>query len=341
MSPKVSIVLPFRNEEKYLQACMASILDQTFKNWELIAVDDYSTDQSVSIINEFVIHDKRVKSYKNPSRGLVSALNYGISQSQSPLIARMDGDDLMDSQRLSHQVSHLRKSPDIGVVASQVIHFPRATGNQRKGYELYVQWTNSILNAEDHSLNRFIDCPFAHPSVTFRKSLVEKFGGYTDGSFPEDFELWLRWMSKGVSMEKIPKPLLSWRDHPERASRTDKRYAVSEFQKIKAKYVRKWIKNDANLYERKILCWGAGRLARKFFTLLNQEGVNISGFLDPDPKKVGKQIASLPILPIIKLPAPKKTFILILASARGAREQTTQYLKDHGYIFGKDFLPLA
>ena len=151
------------------------------------------------------------------------------------------------------------------LVACKVEHFPQATDNERKGYQHYVEWTNSIITHESHSINRFIDCPFAHPSATFRKELIRKHGGYRNGDHPEDFELWLRWLSMGIRMEKIPEILLSWRDQPDRCSRVDPRYSQSAFHKIKASYLKQWLENELSLKERMIVCCGAGKIAKKMF----------------------------------------------------------------------------
>jgi hypothetical protein len=112
------------------------------------------------------------------------------------------------------------------------------------------------------SINQFVDCPFSHPSIIFRKSLIGCYGGYTKGIFPEDFELWFRWMRHGVLMDKLPQVLLKWRDHPKRASRTNLGYAPSAFQKVKTKYLRLWMEEEFIQGERIILCFGAGRVAK-------------------------------------------------------------------------------
>ena len=254
--PTVSIVLPLKNGRKHLKECFDSIRSQSLQNWELLAVDDHSIDDTWKILKKFSQEDKRIIIRKNPGLGLVDALNYGIDLSRSSLIARMDGDDIMHSKRLEKQVDFLSQNTSIGLIASQVEHFPTSTNNERKGYRLYVKWTNSIITHESHSTNRFIDCPFAHPSATFRKELIQRYGGYRFGDFPEDFELWLRWFSMGVRMEKIPEILLSWRDQPDRCSRVDPRYSQIAFQKIKAKYFHQWLTYEAPLKERMIFCWG-------------------------------------------------------------------------------------
>lgn len=337
----VSIVLPFRNVEKFLQECLLSIQRQSLKQWELIGVDDGSSDKSREIFKDFAKNDRRLTVLQNKGKGLVHAINYGISHSKCRFIARMDADDLMDPRRLEMQVAFLMKNPHVGLVSCQSRHFPKAMNRKRRGYELYVEWTNHILSFEDHLINRFVDCTFAHPSATFRRYLVSKFGGYQEGCFPEDFELWLRWMNQGVIMEKIPHTLHQWRDHPQRASRNDPRYAQTAFHQVKAKYIKMWLQKEINLIERKIYCWGAGRVARKFAQLLIQKGIEICGYIDPDPKKTGKWILGLPILPLEELPPPQEGFVLILVGARGARKQISDHLINAQFIPGRDFIALS
>ena len=339
--PLVSIVMPCRNEEKYLPVCLDSIQRQTLRNWELIIINDHSHDQSAKILENFLKIEKRGRVLHNPGNGLVSALNLGINHSQSEMIARMDADDIMEPQRLEMQVKHLQKNAHIELVSCQSQHFPKPIQKQRKGYQVYVDWTNQILTPEDHCINRFVDCPLAHSSVIFRKSLIQKFGGYQDGEFPEDFELWLRWMSHGIKMEKLPHTLLKWRDHPERTSRTDSRYQPVRFNEIKAKYVKLWIEKEAHLNKRKIVCWGAGKIARKLSKLLIKNEIRISAFIDLDPKKIGRSNTEIPILSIDQLPPPDKCFVFILVGSRGAREQIFSYLSDKGFMAGKDFMPLS
>lgn len=339
--PDVSIILPVRNAERYLSQCLDSVDRQTLKSWELVAVNDGSIDQSLEILHHYAKCDSRVLLLNNPGKGLASALNYGIQHANAKMIARMDADDLMHPQRLEIQFTYLEQKPEVDLVSSRVAHFPKAHKKIRKGYEVYVDWTNTIITAEEHLMNRFVDSPFAHPSVTFRKSIVEKFGGYREGNFPEDFELWLRWMGAGVMMEKIPRVLLEWRDHPQRASRTDSRYHQLAFQKIKAEYVNLWLKNEADLNGRRIYGWGAGRVARKFAGHLTREGIKLSGLIDLDLQKIGKRMNGLPVLSIKSLPPAKECFILILLGARGKREEISEYLTMKGFIPGRDFLPLA
>src|SRR6185436_16591977 len=87
-----------------------------------------------------------------------------------------------------------------------------------EGYALHVDWINALTTPDEIALNRFVESPLAHPSVMFRRELVEKHGGYRAGDFPEDYELWLRWMEAGARMGKVPRVLLTWQDGPGRLS---------------------------------------------------------------------------------------------------------------------------
>jgi len=336
----VSIILPIYNAGKYLGECLDSIVAQSFKEWELIAVDDHSSDDSIKIVHSFSRSDERIKIFSNPGQGIVDALNYGIEHSQGTFIARIDADDIMIENRLSRQLGHLRENPQIGMVASLVHHFPPAS-EKRNGYSLYVDWTNRLLTHEDHFFNRFVESPVAHPSVMFRRELIHLYGSYKNGPFPEDYELWLRWMEEGVKIEKTPEVLLHWRDHPNRLSRTSKNYSYFAFQQTKAKYLKRYLDHLTWLNGRKLLCWGAGRLARKFYSLWKEYEVSISAFIEVDPKKIGGQVGGIPIISHLDIPNNEQCFVLILTGTRNARTQIRQFLEQRGHRLGDDFIPLA
>lgn len=340
-TPKVSIVLPIHNAGQFLQECIDSITKQTFSSWELLAIEDHSDDVSHEILLSASALDSRVRIHENPGQGVVDALNYGIGNARGELIARMDADDLMCHTRIEEQVNHLEKDSDLGLSSSLVTHFPRSQGNERKGYEKYVQWTNSLITRNDLEANRFVDCTFAHPSVMFRKTIVEKFGGYSLGEFPEDFELWLRWMKSGVLMEKIEKNLLKWRDHPGRLSRRSSRYSQEAFNGLKVKYLKDWINNQLDGDSRSIFAWGAGKVAKKLSSLLLGNGIPISEFIDTDPMKIGRTIHGLPVRSMETITSPNQCFILILAGARETRAEISQYLHARKFLLQEDYLPLA
>ena len=337
--PRISVILPVRDAEKTLVMAIESILGQTERNFELLVVDDGSTDASLRILQEFAELDGRIRVLSTVNPGIVEALNLGLAEARSPYLARMDADDVSLPERLVLQCDYLDASPEVGLVSSRVEHWSE-DGEVRKGYETYVGWTNQVLNDAELRLRRFVESPFAHPSVVYRKSVVERFGGYREGSFPEDYELWLRWLEGGVRMGKLGEILLRWRDHDNRLSRIDPRYSVEAFYQMKLEYLHRWLK-DNNRHFPKVKIWGAGRITRNRAKSLMKAGTVVSGFYDIDPRKVGNPRTGLMVQSIEDIPEPGEEFIVAMVGSRGAREKVVAFLSDRGHREGTDFVLAA
>jgi glycosyltransferase involved in cell wall biosynthesis len=121
LKPEVSIILPFRNAGETIRECMNSILAQSYTDWELIAIDDHSTDTSAEIIRGYSHEDSRIKCLNTPGVGIADALNFGVEKANSGIIARMDSDDLMRSTRLEEQLKYLTQKPAVDLVSSEVL----------------------------------------------------------------------------------------------------------------------------------------------------------------------------------------------------------------------------
>ena len=331
--PAVSVVMPVRDAQRTLPAAVQSILDQTLSNWELILIDDGSGDDTPQLLRHFAKTDARIRHQEARARGIVAALNQGLHGANAPLIARMDADDLSHPDRLRLQVDHLNTQPHIGLVSCQV-----KFGGERaraSGYALHVDWLNTLTDPDAIAWNRFVESPLAHPSVSFRKSLVEQHGGYTEGPFPEDYELWLRWLDAGVRMAKVTGTLLTWNDPGERLSRNDPRYAREAFFEIKAKYLARTL--QATSTGRPIWIWGAGRPTRKRAEHLCSHGVDIAGYIDVDPRKAGRTIDGRAVIQPIDLPPRTEMMVVGYVSNRGARDLIRRNLNGRGYEEGHDF----
>ena len=339
--PVASIVLPYWNAERTLNRCLNSILNQTCRDWELIAVNDFSSDNSVKIIEGLQKIDSRIKSLHSPTKGIVEALNFGISSSASGIIIRMDSDDEMHPDRIRKQIEFLNANPDIGLVSSKVSYkLENSEDFSGKGYSLYVDWINGVLSNEEIKLHQFEESPFAHPSVAFRKVLIHQYGGYREGNFPEDYELWLRWLSKGVKMQKLNSNLIQWHDSKGRLSRTGVCYSEDAFQEVKALYLGKWLE-QSGIKQKKISCWGLGKIAKRQIHHLSVNHVNISKFYEVDPRKVGNSYHVSPIYSINEIRKDKKEFILVLTGSRGAKEEIQKFLTGKGLSLGTDYLFIA
>ncbi|MBI2511617.1 MAG: glycosyltransferase [Opitutae bacterium] len=335
--PLVSVVMPVRNAAATVARAVASIQSQTLRDWELVALDDGSKDATRFILIEMAQLDPRIRVLRTKS-GIAGALNAGIAAAASEFIARMDGDDEMMPDRLARQVAFLQENPSVGVVGSRV----EFGGDPAKaaGYALHVEWVNSLLTSDEITLNRFVESPFAHPSVTFRRHLVDDHGGYRDGDFPEDYELWLRWMDVNVKMAKLPDTLLTWHDWPGRASRTDPRYSPEAFYKLKAFWLAEWLKREIEP-PRTIWIWGAGRPTRQRAAHLAGHGVTIAGYIDIDAKKTGKKVGGVPVVAPADLPPREQNFVLGYVGVRGARDYIRGQLLATGRAEGRNFLMCA
>lgn len=335
---RVSVVLPAHNEEQHLEQAIESILRQSDTNFEMIVVDDGSTDGSPEILARLARGDSRIRAFRQPHGGIVGALNRGLAEASGALIARMDADDVADPERLRLQAEFLDRHPDVGLVASRVEYL----GDRRRnrGLALFVDWTNSLVEPADIWRYRFVETPFIHPSVMFRRELVERFGGYGDGSYPEDYELWLRWLERGVKMAKLPETLLYWRERPERLTRTDPRYGVDAFYRTKAPFLYRWLKRN-NTYHPDVIVWGSGRTSRQRLRYLTGLGVKVSAFIDIDPRKIGYKIGGAPVLHPDDLPAPGKCFVLSWVGSRGARAEIEEKLAAKRYRIEVDYIPCA
>lgn len=337
-SPKVSVVMPVFDAAETVKQAIASILNQRMCDFEFIIVDNGSTDCTLEVLDELARSDSRIRVLHEPKRGIASALNRGIEEARGQYIARMDADDESMAERFERQVLFLDQNSDIGLVASRVIF----GGNPRlnRGYAAYVKWSNSVRSVEDIDLQRFVEAPVVHPTVMFRRELIASHGGYRQGDFPEDYELWLRWLERGTRMYKLREPLLIWNDRPERLSRTDPRYDRERFFEIKGAYLARWLQSS-NPFHPVVWLIGAGRRARRRVRSLEREGIKIAGFVDVDPKKVDREISRRPVVHRDVLPPPGSRFLLSYVASRGAREDIRNHLEGLGYRLGRDFLLAA
>jgi glycosyltransferase involved in cell wall biosynthesis len=327
--------MPVHNAADTVAAAVDSILSQSETDFELVIVDDGSHRKTQEILAAFSAQCPRVQLIRTRHTGIAIALNTGLDVCQGRYIARMDADDWSHPQRLARQRAYLDRHPAIGLVGC-CVEFggcPR----ERAGYAAYVEWTNALLTPPQVALNRFIESPFAHPSVMFRRELVDSYGGYRNGHFPEDYELWLRWLEAGVRMAKLPEKLLTWHDPPHRLSRTHPRYSYRAFFKCKAEYLAHWLAAH-NPHHPEIIVWGAGRETRKRADYLLAHGVQITNYVDIDPRKLGQTIHGRPVISEDELPLPAEAFVVSYVASRGARDDIRTRLRARGWEEGRNFV---
>jgi len=329
-SPLVSILMPVRNEERFLKSALESIRAQTLKQWELVVVDDGSVDGTAGILASFAA-DPRVKVLRNRQSGLVNALNYGFSECRAPFVARMDGDDVSHPERLETQLGIFAANPDVGLVASSFRHFPRE--GLKVGMLAYEEWQNRLLSHDRIMSDLFVESPFVHPGVMFRRELLAALEGYRDMGWAEDYDLWLRMAHSGVRFARAEKPLLFWRDRPDRATRTMTEYSADAFRRCKIHHLQKGFLQGSS----EVILAGAGKEGRAWQRALAGAGIEISLWVDVDPKKRGRILHGAEVVGAEELKSVSGR-MLVTVGTRGARAGIREWACKAGFQEGTDFI---
>ncbi len=334
-SPAVSILLPVYDAAPFLNACLASLAAQSFDDFEIVAVDDGSTDGSTELLADWARRDRRLRVLQQPHRGLVAALETGLAACRAPLVARMDADDLAHPRRLELQVAALAADSELTVVGCKVRHFPAAAVGE--GFRVYEDWLNALVAHREILAERFIESPLPHPGTTARRAALEAVGGYRDNGWPEDYDLWLRLAAAGARFAKVPRVLHFWRQHPGRLTRTDRRYAVERFLACKAHHLAHGPLRDRG----RVLVWGAGQTGRRLAKHLEREGAALEGFIDVDPRKIGRSLRRLPVRAPGDLPrllaAGERPLLVAAVGSRGARRLIRRHLDGLGLRETRDY----
>jgi hypothetical protein len=198
--------MPLYNCGRYFEAAARSVSEQTHSDFEVVAVDDGSTDTTAALAEQWAARDQRVRLFRTAHGGLVSALNAGISKCQGALVARMDGDDIALPQRLERQLRVLRERPEVGVVGCA---YDELHGEERRPGPR-VRTEPEVLAWRAHF---FVVVP--HPTAVFRRELLQRIGGYSpDVQAAEDFNLFRR-LSRITHFTNVPEVLYLYRRHPE------------------------------------------------------------------------------------------------------------------------------
>jgi glycosyltransferase involved in cell wall biosynthesis len=229
--PKISVILPVYNAEKYIKESIESILKQSFGDFELILINDGSNDDSEKEILSF--EDSRIRYYLNETNlGLIKTLNKGIAQARGKYVARMDADDICAPNRFEKQFNYLEQHYDVvicGSWAKIIDEFGVVTGRIKR-----ID-TNALIRA-----NMLFTTPFVHPTVMIRKEVLEKNQYNEDAKHCEDLELWVR-LSKEPTYKfhNLPEFLLNYRIHSSNVSVINTDYQTEKRQQLIRPYIEK------------------------------------------------------------------------------------------------------
>lgn len=327
---KISILMSFYNAEPFLTPCIQSILNQTESDWELIAVNDFATDQSVQIIRRFAERDSRIKVLENTREGIVPALQLALKHSSGQLITRMDADDLMQPNKLKLMKTVLQQNGPGSVITCLVKYFSHE-GPVGGGYLRYAEWLNNLTLKSHNFTEVYRECVIPSPAwMCFRSDLLAA-DAFHPEVYPEDYDLCFRFYRQKLKVIGLPQILHHWRDYPHRTSRTDARYANPRFFALKVPWFNRLDRDSS----RPLVLWGAGPTGKELAQHLTHSG-NEFIWITGNPTKHGKNIYGTVVQPESILKSLKNPQILIAISAPKARYEIEETLQISGLKKGKD-----
>ena len=293
-NPLISILTPFKNTEIYLAECIDSIINQSYSNWELIIIDDHSTDSSYELVENYAKNDERITLLKNNGTGIISALKLALEHSKGDFITRMDSDDIMPKQKLDTLLNALLKHGKQHVATGFVSYF--SSEGISDGYRKYENWLNSLTKTGTNYNEIYKECVIPSPCWMLHRDDLLAIEGFNPKRYPEDYDLTFRFYEHQFKVIPCVAVLHYWRDYGTRASRTDANYAENSFIDIKLHYFLKLNYNP----ERTLVIWGAGHKGKTIAKKLIAADINFEWICD-NPKKIGKDIYGKKLKPFTYL----------------------------------------
>ena len=279
----VSILMPARNAGAFIEECINSVLKQTYENWELIIVDDGSSDSTSEIAHRYQEFDSRIAVLNQPHKGIIQALRSALFHSKGKFITRIDADDIMPEYKIETLVTLLNKAGENHVATGFVEYF--SSGQLGNGYKKYEKWLNRLTENSGNFSEVYRECCIASPCfMVFRKDL-DRCGAFENDVYPEDYDLVFRFYKHGLKVVGSNRVLHRWRDHPQRNTRTSANYKDNTYIHLKIDF---FLDIDYD-QEKNLVIWGAGRKGKKVAMLLKQKALPFQWVCQTD-SKVGQTI---------------------------------------------------
>ena len=312
-SDLISIVMPIRNAELYLEECLNSILNQTEQNWELLAINDHSTDTTSTILQQFSEKDNRIKTFNNTGKGIIEALRFAYSKSIGNFITRMDADDIMPIHKLQTLKTALLTQGEGHVATGLVEYF--ADYPMGNGYLKYQNWLNTLTKTGSNFKELYKECSIPSPCWMVSRTDFEACEAFQPNLYPEDYDLAFRFYKYGMKVIPSNDILHLWRDYQKRTSRTDDNYADNTFLSIKMYY----FLTLEYQKEKTIILWGAGKKGKEIAKILIAKNIPFQWVCN-NPKKIGKHIYDTLLISEKKI-TQSKGFQFIISVANTTEQQ--------------------
>src|SRR5260221_9413638 len=181
--PQLTVLMPAYNAAKYIKDAIVSVLEQSFTDFELLVINDGSTDDTAKIVSSF--NDSRIVLVSQENKGIAAALNLGLTYAKAPYIARFDADDICNKNRLKIQYDFITAYPQYSIIGSAADYI------DAEGHYIFTHHPEGHLNEEIQQL-KYSVCPFIHSSVIYKKEVIINNGGYNEHAYTyEDHFLWM------------------------------------------------------------------------------------------------------------------------------------------------------
>ncbi|MBN1044497.1 MULTISPECIES: glycosyltransferase [unclassified Clostridium] len=331
----VSVVMPVYNSEIYLNEAIESILNQTYKNFEFIIINDGSTDNSLEKIEHYMKKDSRIKLINRENKGLVYSLNEGINFAKGKYIARMDADDISLPERLEKQLDYMYENRDVSILGTLVDIIGSADIYKRMYSEKYLNWQLSHDNIEKMFLRGYSLC---HPTFFMKKSdIVKKIKGYSNQYlYAEDYDFLMRTLKTNLKINILPEKLLKYRLHENNKSIKDNSdyRTVRDIFNIKLDYL-----EDLILNKKEYVIWGAGNGGKIAYDILNNRFTNIDIKAFIDKFEVGNKINEINVYDLSKINKFKDKYFFIATTP--GKEEAQNTLKSLGLKEIENYISLV
>ena len=335
MRVSLSVVLPVRDGEQWVARALDSCLAQTLTDFELLVILNGCTDATPEIVSAFAVKDGRVRIVQSPrEEGVAGAMAAGVKAATAPMIARMDADDIALPERFESQLRFLNDHPAVGVFSCGV----QLRDSLGQGMQRYVEWVNGLETPEAVDRERFIECPVIQPSLLLRREVIAEAGGYQSKAWAEDHDLFLRMLARGVRFGKVSEVLFQWQDHERRLTRTHEAYAEEQVWRMKAHH----LALVPAIRERGAVLCGAGPIGKRLGRLLLAEGIEVRGYFEVNPRRVGERINGVPVAGPQEFGSRWREAVLLSAvGVAGGRERVRTLAREAGYEEGGDFFAVC
>ena len=329
--PQVSIIMAVKDTEPYLPACLDSIIAQTYTDWELIAVNDHSSDRSPDILREYAAQDARIRVFDSDRPSLIPTLQVAYRHARGTLINRMDSDDRMPKEKLRWLVEAWEPHGKGTIIAGGTEHFVDE-GEVGEGFRRYECWLNDLARRQAHYQEIYQECVIPSHSWIIHRDDFEAAGAFDPEVYPEDYDLCFRFYRQGLRVVGIDRVLHYWRDRSDRISRTWECYQDNRYFDLKLRY---FYALDRD-FSRPLVLWGAGRNGKDLAKQLLVQGDTFHWVCDNE-NKIGKDVYGVRLAHFDAIPTLNRPQIIIVVTSPDGKAEIRKQLRAWGKQLVEDF----